>query len=292
MVKFAIFSFPRSGSTFLCSLLGSHPDILCHFEVFHPLEIVTIKDFNDTAIEMRSFTPQTRDKSPLEFLNSLFKYDMGCKAVGFKIFVGHSTEAHDAILKDREIKKILLKRNTIDSYTSMLIAKETGAFTQKDMPPGMSRPRVSFDVGGFLGFDLKIGEYFLHLERVLAETGQEFLDIRYEDMVTDQAVIDSIFSFLGIKRGSEQLSAFTRKQNKSGLQEKVDNLEEAFREMTRLYLKLTKSSEESAADADQLLGLLRSQVLRKDRLLQEIYDSLSWRLTKPLRVIGGKLLGR
>jgi LPS sulfotransferase NodH len=300
MTKFCIFSFPRSGSTFLCSLLGSHPEILCHFEVFHPLEIVTIKDFDQMFGEMRSFTPQSRDEEPGEFLNTLFRCDMGRKAVGFKIFVDHSEKAHDIILKDREIKKILLKRNTIDAYTSMLIAQKTGAFTHKDIPSGTSSDlRVSFDVDGFLGFDWKVGEYFLYLERALRETGQDFLEIHYEDLASDENTVDSIFSFLDIERGEGQLSAFTKKQNRKALQEKVEDLEQAFRDLTSAYLKMTKTNEESHKYMGVVIEGLKSQLQGKESELQEresrlqdMYNSLSWKLTSPLRKMGSKVRRR
>ena len=125
-IKFVIFGHPRCGSTFLCSLLDSHPKILCHFEVFHPDKIDTASGFNEVAEEMRSYTPQTRDENPAEFLKTLFKYNLYAdyniaEVVGFKIFVDHSQEAHNLVLNDKSILKILLRRNTIDAYVGAFL---------------------------------------------------------------------------------------------------------------------------------------------------------------------------
>ena len=35
--RFVILAAPRSGSNLLCTLLNSHPEILCHHEVFNPV---------------------------------------------------------------------------------------------------------------------------------------------------------------------------------------------------------------------------------------------------------------
>ena len=41
MTRFVILAVPRTGSNLLCTLLNSHPEILCHHEVFNPQGIFT-----------------------------------------------------------------------------------------------------------------------------------------------------------------------------------------------------------------------------------------------------------
>jgi LPS sulfotransferase NodH len=239
--KFVILGHPRCGSTFLCSMLESHPKILCHYEVFHPKEIVTCYGFKDVAEEMRQFTTQTRDENPDLFLKTLFKYNMGAEAVGFKIFIGHSQEAHNIILNDKSILKILLRRNTIDAYVSMLIAEKTGAFTHKEMTPTQRHQvKVALDAGGLLNFDRVTREYYSNIKQVLHETGQKYLEIYYEDLIADQNTINSIFSFLGIERGDFDLSSFTKKQNKKSLEDKIDNCDAVVADFMNLYLEKEK----------------------------------------------------
>src|SRR5262249_52052771 len=109
IVKFVIFAFPRSGSTYLCSRLENHPGILCHYELFHPDAIAPAAGFVDRVPEFRAFTPTTRDQDIRAFVDTVFEHDLGAHAVGFKIFLDHNEAAQDLILNDRSILKVLLK---------------------------------------------------------------------------------------------------------------------------------------------------------------------------------------
>ena len=253
--KFVIFGHPRCGSTYLCSMLESHPKILCHYEVFHPKEIGTCHGFSEVAEEIRMYTPQIRDEKPAEFLRTLFKYNLRAdhtlaEAVGFKIFIGHSQEAHEVILKDRDILKILLRRNTIDAYVSMLIAEQTGAFTSKEQARGRSQAKVSLDAGGLLNFDRMIREYFTNIKQVLDDTHQKYLEINYEDIISDQEAVNSVFSFLGIERGECVLTSFTKKQNKKAMEDKIDNVEAVIADFMKFYFE--KEADMSKLDAAYL----------------------------------------
>ena len=64
--RFVILAAPRSGSNQLCTLLNSHPEILCHHEVYNPSAIFYALDLRDGTIELG--TRDERDWRPLEFL--------------------------------------------------------------------------------------------------------------------------------------------------------------------------------------------------------------------------------
>jgi LPS sulfotransferase NodH len=257
MVKFVIFGHPRCGSTFLCSLLESHPKILCHYEVFHPSDISTVYGFRDKISGIGVYTPQTRDEHPVEFINTLFKHNLHADAVGFKIFIGHSKEAHEYILNDKSIKKIILRRNSIQAYVSMLIADTTGEFTQKSAANSRGQKKVSLDAGGLLNFDRIIREYFTGITRTLQETGQEYLELHYEDLAADIDTVNSLFSYIGIDRGEKDLSAFTHKQNKSSLADKIDNFEGVIAELMGFYFEKESIVKRYKNDIERLEALVR-----------------------------------
>lgn len=233
MKKFAIFAFPRSGSTYLCSRLNAHPQIVCHYEVFHPDEIATAGQRAADIPELAAFTPSTRDEDPGRFLEALFSQDRGQQATGFKIFVGHSEEAHRLILADRSIAKILLRRSTLDAYVSMIIAKQTGEYTSMSTAPRSTK--VELDAGGLLAFDERITHYFREIEDALRRSGQPFHAVQYEDLVTGDHALNMIFDFIGVERGTSALTPFTVRQNSEAVEDKVSNLKRVLEDLVRLY---------------------------------------------------------
>lgn len=233
MIKFVILAFPRSGSTYLCSRLNAHPKVLCHYEVFHPDAIATEMGFEDKVPQILQYTPQTRDEYPAAFLATLFSHDMGREAVGFKIFVGQSEEAHRLVLSDTSIAKIMLHRSTVDAYVSMLIAQRTGEYTSTS--ESQKPTRIAIDAGGLVAFDTRIESYFADIESTLRRTDQRYLKLQYEELVTDDTALDPLFAFLGIPRGDLPLVPFTKRQNSDDLGDKVSNLKEVLEDLLRFY---------------------------------------------------------
>jgi LPS sulfotransferase NodH len=231
--KFVIFSFPRTGSTYLCSRLNAHPQIVCHYEVFHPDEIATAGKRAAEIQELAGFTPRTRDEDPARFMDALFSHDRGQQATGFKIFVEHSEAAHGLILADRSIAKILLRRSTVDAYVSMIIAQQTGEYTSSSAAP--TTRQVEIKAGGLLAFDRRITSYFAEIEDVLRRSGQRYHSVTYEELVAGAEALDGIFRFIGIERGTSELKPFTVRQNSEALEDKVSNLKEVVEDLVRLY---------------------------------------------------------
>lgn len=308
-----MFGFPRCGSTYLCSLLDSHPKILCHYEVFHPEEIVTVSGFKQAVEDLHGYTLEKRDENPQELIDILYGNGMGAEAVGFKIFIGHSEKAHDLLIEDRGIKKILLRRDSIPAYVSMLIAESTGAFTHKEQTSA-EQQKVSLDMGGLLNFHRILEQYFDDLKRRIEESGQQYLEVFYEQLVSDPAVLDGVFDYIGIDKGANAVKAFTKKQNKAGLAEKIDNVNEVVAESMELYFGQERLIKRYDADIDNLQKIIwerdagiaqitenvatlqrtirerDAEIARLTRLLEDSHGkicsmlaSVSWRVTAPLR---------
>ncbi|MCA9265021.1 MAG: sulfotransferase, partial [Planctomycetales bacterium] len=69
MKRFVILAVPRTGSNLLCTLLNSHPEILCHHEVFNPQGIFLALTQRDRPHSLPSLDERNRD--PLRFLDEV-----------------------------------------------------------------------------------------------------------------------------------------------------------------------------------------------------------------------------
>jgi hypothetical protein len=54
LTRFVIFAVPRTGSNWLCSLLNSHPEIICHHEIFNPERIIYSTSYRDGQLDFGS----------------------------------------------------------------------------------------------------------------------------------------------------------------------------------------------------------------------------------------------
>ena len=63
--RFVILGAPRTGTNLLCTLLDSHPDVLCHHEVFNPAGIFWALGDRQGALDLGSMAE--RDADPLGF---------------------------------------------------------------------------------------------------------------------------------------------------------------------------------------------------------------------------------
>ena len=73
--RFVVVCFGRTGSSWLCSLLRSHPAILCHGELFNLKQIgFSPNPFKDSTIHT-PWTMAARDGDPARFLAAVLSED-------------------------------------------------------------------------------------------------------------------------------------------------------------------------------------------------------------------------
>src|SRR6202051_4647549 len=80
--RFVILAAPRSGSNMLCTMLDSHPSILCHHEIFNPKGIRLALRLRDTDFALG--TVAQREQDPRRFLEQVWTTRLGYPCVGFK----------------------------------------------------------------------------------------------------------------------------------------------------------------------------------------------------------------
>lgn len=128
MGRFVLMGLPRSGTTYLMSLLHSHPEIFCTGEQFNPHAVVGLngEDRSPEAV-------LTRDGDPVAHMHRVFAEAAASGAAqgGFKFMLGHNIEVFKALAEDPELRIIhVWRENRLAQVASMLKAVQSKRWTQ------------------------------------------------------------------------------------------------------------------------------------------------------------------
>jgi LPS sulfotransferase NodH len=244
-IRFVIFTYPRSGSNLLCGMLNFHPQIICHHELFNPKKIYYSKDFHkiyggdgetvwrEALISGKKGIGTIRERNlfPEKFLVKVWQHNYDYDAVGFNLFPTHITNASVSLIKDEGVKKILLSRqNTVKSYVSLLLARKTGVWDSYDdnKRRKVKTTQVTVNAKRLLSWSRKYNQHFNSLRQNLVDSKQSFMDLAYEDLVSDKSksVKIGLLEFLGVSNQLDYLQPPQRKQNANNLADLVSNYEE------------------------------------------------------------------
>jgi LPS sulfotransferase NodH len=220
--RFVILAAPRTGSNWMCSMLNSHPQVLCHHGIFNPSGIHYALDHRAGDLDLG--TVEQRDVNPLEFLARLWQHTFGKQAVGFKFNRDENERALAATLADKHTLKIVLKRrNRIRTFVSEMIAESTGQwesyhFSEQRPPPAA----LTVDAASLLRHVERNQRYYAQVEARADADGQSFLTVFYEDLYS-RAEWARVLDFLRVSPDASLLRASTRKQNSRSLRELIAN---------------------------------------------------------------------
>lgn len=222
-LRFVVLAAPRTGSNLLCTLLDSHPDVLCHHEIFNPDGVFYATSLRG-RFQLGSCTE--RDADPLEFLDRVWKAELGRAAVGFKMTRGQAAVVMDAVVGDAGVKKIVLRRrNAVKTYVSERIAQQTGcweAYSNAELPA--RTPRIRVDPRALSEHVEMNARFYAVLERAMTATGQGWHGLDYED-VFDGGCQRGLLDWLGVSVDVE-LRPASVKQNDRDLRQLIDNYQE------------------------------------------------------------------
>ena len=126
--RFLVVGLPRSGTTYLASLLDGHRDIFCSGEQFNPHNVVHAEyvDENEKSV-------WDRDRMPLRFMDSFFAEadKTGVARAGFKFMIGHNVRVLRHLSDYPDLKIIYVWRdNKLAQVSSYLKALENQRWTQ------------------------------------------------------------------------------------------------------------------------------------------------------------------
>ncbi len=204
---FVVLAYQRTGSNLLCGILHNHPQVLMHNEVFNDVKIFSYLDCLSTDCSWK-WNIFSRDRDPVGFvmallryrpLNSSFKLPQP-RAVGFKVFPEHWTEANTSTLQqllvDPRVKKVILHRgNYLDVYASKLRADKCGSYI------GQKLDQIDIAINP-QALQLFIEHYdacyALYDSLTVGQGPDSVLKLSYEDLDSDlEAEGQRLFAFLG-----------------------------------------------------------------------------------------------
>jgi LPS sulfotransferase NodH len=194
-VKFVVFSQPRSGTSLLVETLNNHYDIYCHGEIFHELT-----EWHIRKEYISAFGLPDRHSSRIEFCYSVLSFTNGRAVVGFKMWLDQAPDAGVVLLKDKNVKKIILTReNKLAQFSSAILARETGVWNLTIPRDGELRiletpPTIGFSATAFREFT----EYQDSLFEIYESAGRgEILHLKYVDVA--RLEFGKIYDFLEVE---------------------------------------------------------------------------------------------
>jgi hypothetical protein len=235
ITRFVIISIPRTGSNLLCGALDAHPEIICHYELFHKVAIYHSSKYGDECV--KDYSVKKRNQDPNAFLNHLFEFRFGkhAKTIGYKIFAGHNDSLLDELIQDRKVKKIILKRdNLFLAYVSHLEAQRSGVYVvvkEKENSTKANDFKVTVDLKKFKYFEKINSTFFENIENLLRSSSQEFISLDYNSALSDENRI-KLLKFLSVSVNPELLELEYSKQNKRSIEERIANYYEIKRQFS------------------------------------------------------------
>lgn len=208
MQHFAIIAAPRSGSTRLCDILGRHPSVACHLEIFHPDEVQAHFP-RDLGLEIMNCA--LRDADPKAFLDKFLahneKWFHNRQRHGFKVMLNRNQLLMmlGVVCPDPRLAKIMLYReNLLAGYASVELATATGIWHRSGAEgDGTPAPKIAFDWDRFYSF---AGEQIMAraaAEDAMRRSHQLFLPLQYEETLTERGMA-RVWDFLNLPPGRDE----------------------------------------------------------------------------------------
>jgi len=242
--QFVILASPRCGSNWLCSLLDSHPEVLCHHELFNPDGIHLSRSLRSKGEILGGV--DAREKAPLELLARAWRASLGHKAVGFKLNLGQPEFVFSEVIQDPDTRKIILsRRNRIRSFLSEMIAEKTNVWesypdSRRMAAPGPQRVEVT-DLSRQV---VRNRNYYRSLRQRIDAAGQSALELEYE-YLAERETHRRILRFLDVDPGPE-LTAETARMNRGSLRSLISNFEQLEQELAGTELQQDLANGENA----------------------------------------------
>jgi LPS sulfotransferase NodH len=232
---FVVIFLPRTGSNFLASALDSHPEILCHHEVFNFKSPHRSLSARSGELQLSLGTAQERDSNPWAFLSKMFSsvgvWKSGepnhVSAIGAKLSPYDNAWVFLALLLNRRVKKIVMRRdNFLETFVSAEFASQTGEWAVFDgAGAGPKKPgQVHVDVSKLRAYCRKSERFYRLLNIAQYVTGQRFHFVEYAKCSQQAELIDAT-TFLGVATG-HSMAARTVRQADRSLSERIDNFDE------------------------------------------------------------------
>ncbi|UWR35846.1 MULTISPECIES: sulfotransferase [Roseobacteraceae] len=136
MKRFVILGLPRSGTTYLMSLLDAHRNVICAGEQYNPYAVIGSKHDDSHAAILG------RDKDPVGHMYRFFDEAAakGAASGGFKFMIGHNLNVLRALATDPEVSIIYVWReNRLAQVSSLIKAYQSKKWAQSKADEHVTR---------------------------------------------------------------------------------------------------------------------------------------------------------
>jgi len=230
VVRFLIVAARRTGSNLLCTLLGSHPDVLCHHELFNPDGIFYALPLRENGFSLGTLAERAAD--PLGFLGRVWDANLGKRCIGFKMTRGQHRRVLEALLADPTVRVIVLRRaNRVKAFASELRAEATSRweiYDRAELDP--ERPRVHVAPAALDAYLAANEAFYTEVDRALAGSDGRVLRVTYERLFRDDEQ-RRLLDFLELPSDGGALTAKSVKQNPCDLRDLIENYDALAREL-------------------------------------------------------------
>lgn len=216
--NFLICAYPRTGSYHLVGLLNSANDIVCHGELF-----------KEGVIELQpgyhvNITREERDRDPIAYIRALQALKPQDN-FGFKLFQSHVAKnpALRGLLHSPDWKKVILVRDAVEVYASLLRAKKTNVWIvdgEQRVDEQVLNEKVRFAPESWRDHVKSFGSWL----QICMTIENSFVAVYGE--YEKQIVMANLLKFLGSSVDARSLSSPTKKQFKGAVQDGFENWSE------------------------------------------------------------------
>lgn len=215
---FVMLGMMRSGSNLLERQLGLLEDVRCHGELFNPTFVGL--DVMQGKVQ-QGYTRESVKERDADEAGFLKKLDAACDrpVMGLRLFLDHSGPMTSRLLYDPAVKKIVLSRHLLESYVSLLVARETNVWLTTKEASGTSRP-VTVEINKLINYSLRQSLYYNDILSVLHQTGQDYRMVDYSE-VNDLGMLNGLAEFIGSGHRFRKVEQPIKRQNPGSLADKI-----------------------------------------------------------------------
>ncbi|MEL6232933.1 MAG: hypothetical protein AAFR46_00865 [Pseudomonadota bacterium] len=214
---FAIIAAMRTGSNLLQRTLAQFPDLLCHGELFNPS---FVGQPGRSAFE--GISRAARDADPLALIDRMIAR-AGSQLPGFRIFDDHDPRVLAHVAQDPGCARILLDRDPVESFVSLLIARETGQWMLTSKGRRKSA-KVHVDSGALAAFCAARDAARHGFLQQMRTAGCSAFHLRFEEL-GELALINGLGRHLGSAHRLSRIAPTLLRQNPGPLAAHVINPE-------------------------------------------------------------------
>ena len=215
---FAIFGTMRTGSNLLERQINQYDGLICHGEMFNPGFIGASGVDRFEGLHLSD-----RERDPMALIERMIATSDG-KLPGFRIFQGHDQRVEAAALAADDCAKIILRRDPLDSFVSLGIARKTDQWILGNATTKRSAT-ITFNAGEYESYLTELEAYYARIRRALQSAGQTAFELRYEDLKSPE-VMNGLSAFLGHPEERRDFKEPIKRQNPEPMSEKVENYPE------------------------------------------------------------------